>query len=264
MRAATSPAVAPRVLVVRSADQAGDLVDALRRSGLRPVAVPAIAVDLDADRARLEAIVRRRSRDDWVVVTSVNGARAALDAFARTGSELVGVRWAAVGPATRALLAAHGLDVAFMPAEASGRSLGSGLPISPGDRILLVRGDLADDRLPASLRLRGATVEDVVGYRTRIGPAGSARVLRDAFADGPLAAVILTSGSTARGLLALAGDNRAWITALPVVCIGPESARAAARLGFTILAVAESTDPDSIAAATVAALAATITTPEIP
>lgn len=263
MKAATSPTAAPRVLVTRSEDQGGSLVDALRRSGLRPVAVPAIAVEMDTDRAHLEAVVRRRSNQDWIVVTSVNGARAALDAFARTGSVPGWARWAAVGPATAELLAANGIEVAFMPAEASGRALGAGLPVRPGDRVLLIRGDLADSRLPEALRSQGATVEDVVGYRTQIGPIGSAGLLRDALADGPLSAVILTSGSTAHGLLALAGDDRARITALPVVCIGPETAREAVRLGFAVLAVAETTDPDSIAAATVATLATAMNT-EIP
>ena len=80
----------------------------------------------------------------WIAVTSANGATAVLDAARRLGRDLSGRRWAAVGPATSAALAARGVRVAFMPTTADAATLAAELPIGPGDEVLLPLSDLAD------------------------------------------------------------------------------------------------------------------------
>jgi uroporphyrinogen-III synthase len=145
--------------------------------------------------------------------------------------------------------------VSFQPQAATAAALGSELPARPGDRLLVVRGDLADERLPAALRARGAIVDDIVGYRTVEAPAESGPLLREAVANGGLDAIVFTSGSTARGLLALADAAGITAWAIPAVCIGPETAAEAARLGFTVLAVAPDARADALATTTAAAVA---------
>jgi uroporphyrinogen-III synthase len=156
---------------------------------------------------------------------------------------------------TRRVLEHDGIEVALQPSRASGIAMGIELPVVAGDRILVVRGDLADEDLAGSLRARGAEVDDVIAYRTHEAPEGSRNLLRSATADGPIAAVAFTSGSTVRGLVSLAKAESIEVRSFPAVCIGPETADEARAAGFRILAVAPTPDSAALAAATATALA---------
>jgi hydroxymethylbilane synthase len=246
---------APRVLVTRAADQATDLESALRDAGLDPIAVPAIAVELDRSGRDLDAAAGRLNTYRWVLVTSANGARAIVEAAIRTGGDLDAPSWAAIGPATARVLDRAGIEVRFQPSERSSDGLAAELPIVAGDRALVIRGDLAGDDLTALLRARGAEVDDVIGYRTSEAPEGSRELLRRAIADGPIEAVVFTSGSTVRGLRSLGQRESIDVGSIPAVCIGPETADAARAEGFRVVAVSPTPDATALAAATAGALA---------
>jgi hydroxymethylbilane synthase len=243
----------PRVLVARVASQADGLEAALREVGLEPVLVPALTVAIEPPGGELDEAARTLANQDWAVVTSANGARAIVAAAERTVTELGAPAWAAIGPATARVLEDAGLVVAFQPARRHAAALAAELPVAGGDRVLVVRGDLAGETVATALRARGAEVLDVVGYRTSEGPESSGPLLGAAL-DSPLAAVVLTSGSTVRGLLALAADRAVDLLAIPAVCIGPETARVATESGFHVLAIAADPDAGALAAATRTAL----------
>jgi hydroxymethylbilane synthase len=243
--------VGRRVLVTRAAEQADELVSALRDAGLDPVPVPTIAIEFDPPRGHLDAAAGMLHTYRWVVITSANGARAMLKAAERVLTELGAPSWAAIGPATRRVLEHEGIEVQFQPSRSSGIAMASGLPVVAGDLILVVRGDLADEELMVGLRARGAEVDDVVAYRTREAPESSRGLIRHATAAGPIAAVVFTSGSTVRGLLALGQADSIEVRSWPAVCIGTETAGEARAAGFLVLAV--SPTPDSAALATTTA-----------
>jgi hydroxymethylbilane synthase len=243
--------VGRRVLVTRAAEQADELVSALRDAGLDPVPVPTIAIEFDPPRGHLDAAAGMLHTYRWVVITSANGARAMLKAAERVLTELGAPSWAAIGPATRRVLEHEGIEVQFQPSRSSGIAMASGLPVVAGDLILVVRGDLADEELVVGLRARGAEVDDVVAYRTREAPESSRGLIRHATAAGPIAAVVFTSGSTVRGLLALGQADSIEVRSWPAVCIGTETAGEARAAGFLVLAV--SPTPDSAALATTTA-----------
>jgi hydroxymethylbilane synthase len=245
----------PRVLVTRAAHQAGELVSALRDAGLDPIEVPAIAIEFEPPRGDLDAATRILHTYSWVVITSANGARAILKAAERVLTELGAPSWAAIGPATRRVLEHEGIEVALQPSRSDGIAMAAELPVVAGDRILVVRGDLADEELALTLRARGADVDEVIAYRTREAPERSRALLRSATADGPIAAVTFTSGSTVRGLVSLATAESIDIRSLSAVCIGPETADEARAAGFQILAVPATPDATALAAVTAAALA---------
>jgi hydroxymethylbilane synthase len=251
----TPSSMARRVLVTRAADQAGELLSALRDAGLDPVPVPAIAVEFERPRGDLDAAAGLLHTYRWVVITSANGARAILKVAERILTELGAPSWAAIGPATSGLLEHEGIEVAFQPTRHSGVAMAAELPVVAGDRVLVVRGDLADEELADTLRARGAEVDDVVAYRTREAPESSRGLLRTAIADGPIAAVVFTSGSTVRGLVALGRDESIDVLAFPSVCIGPETADEARAAGFRILAVSPTPAAAALAAATAQVLA---------
>lgn len=250
--AATMPAPiptgAPRVLVTRAAAQAGPLVEALARAGLDVVAIPTIELLPVAAAGPLDEAVARLDRYAWVVVTSANGAEAVLAAAARVGADPAGARFAAVGSSTTAVLTARGVAVAFTPARASGDGIAEEIPLRPGDRVLLARADIADGRLPERLRERGAVVDEVVAYRTVEAPGASREPLAEAFAAGPFDALVFTSGSTVRGLLALLTpqERRVALRSL-ACCIGPATGQVAREHGFGGVAEAPMQSADALA-----------------
>jgi len=251
----TSRSARRRILVTRAAEQTDELVAALRGAGLDPVAVPTIAVEIDLPRGDLDAAAAMLHTYVWVVTTSANGARAILTAATRMLTELGAPFWAAIGPATRGVLEHEGIEVNFQPGQSSATAMAAGLPVGPGDRVLVVRGDLADEELAVALRARGAEVDDVIGYRTRVAPEGSRILLRRALAAGPIDAVVFTSGSTVRGLLALGRDETIDVMSMPCVCIGPATADEARAAGFRILAISPTPDSAALAEATARSLA---------
>jgi hydroxymethylbilane synthase len=256
-RSGASGAFSPtrRVLVTRAAEQAGQLVAALRDNGLEPVLVPTIATELEPPGGELDAVARLLDGYAWAVVTSANGARAILRAAERGSSPVNTTHWAAIGPATRSVLERQGVAIDHLPHQPTTTAMAASLPLASGDRVLVVRGDLADEELARALRARGAIVDDVIGYRTREAPDSSEPLLRRAVVDGSIDAVIFTSGSTVRGLTALARAQGLDATSIPAVCIGPKSAAEAERAGFTVLAVSPDPNPLALAEATAGALA---------
>jgi uroporphyrinogen-III synthase len=246
--------VTARVLITRAPSQAGSLEAALREQGLDPVTVPAIAVEIDAPGGELDRAARILHTFDWVLVTSPNGARAILKAAERVLTSLGTPSWAAIGDGTAEILEREDVQVDFRPSRPEARVLADELPLSPGQEVLLLRGDLSGEYLPARLRDRGAAVDDVVAYRTTEGPASSRQILRDAFAAGHPDALLLASGSAARGFRSLAEAEALDVGRIPAICIGPETQREATRLGFHVLATSAKPDPATFAATTATAL----------
>jgi uroporphyrinogen-III synthase len=243
------------VLVTRASDQADELLAALRSVGLEPVLVPAIEIESMADPTDLDLAASRLPTYRWIVVTSTNGVRELLDAADRGGLDPGVPAWAAIGEATRSALQLRGVEAAFTPSRPSAAALADELPVSAGDRVLVAHGDLAGDALARALTIRGALVDDVIAYRTTEAPIRSRGSLRAAVDAGPIAAVLFTSGSTVRGMHALAAAEGVDLVDLPAVCIGEATATIARSVGFRVVTVAPSADAVTLARTAAAALA---------
>ncbi|HEX5465765.1 MAG TPA: hydroxymethylbilane synthase [Candidatus Limnocylindrales bacterium] len=243
----------PRVLVTRPTAEAGPLVAALRRRGLQPVVVPAIRVSALLSRADLGERLARLS-PERIVVASPTAARLAVEACRARGLAPARCTWAAVGPGSAEPLA-RARVAAWLPTRADAATLAAELPLVPGERILVLCGELAAGSLVGRLAERGARGEEIVVYRTVEAPAPSRRRLASALAEGRPAAIAFTSGSTVRGfvglagLAGLAGPDLDGLRAIPAVCIGQPTAAAARSLGFLTVETADRPTPAAMAAA---------------
>lgn len=245
-RVVTGPLVGWRVLVPRSPDRSGSLVEALAAVGARAVPVPLIAIGPPADPDDLDRQVLQLAagRFAWVAFTSINAVDAVLHraaALAVAPAVPVGTRVAAVGPSTADRLRSAGLPVELMPV---GRSSGAALgaiwpPASPGESVLLPRSDLAAADLPNALVAKGFRVELVDAYRT-VAVAPPAAVCAE-LAAGDFDAVLLTSPST---VAALAGVEIASRTVL--VAIGSPTAAAIRSAGRSVDVIADSPTPTAL------------------
>ena len=205
-----------RVIVTRPREQAGPLVDALRKEGFEPVLCPLIELE-PIDDGPIDV-----AGYDWVVVTSANGAE--LLARRRRGDL---ARVAAIGSATATVLAKHGIAADFVPTSATQEALVHEFPRPPG-RVLFVGAEEARGLIVAELEADFRPV-----YRTR-------RLQPDPPPEGDLA--VLSSPSAADALAALRLD-------VPVVTIGPQTTAAARRHGAHVLAQARTQDVAGLVAA---------------
>jgi uroporphyrinogen III methyltransferase / synthase len=205
-----------KVIVTRPRAQAGPLVERVEALGHEVVECPLIEIrplgDEPVDTAGY----------DWVVLTSPNGA----EQFARRRRGPL-PRVAAVGPGTAEVLRAQGIEPALVPRVSTQEGLLDEFPKPPG-RVLVAAA-------------RGARRALIDGLGADFVPLYDTALVRpDTVPDGDL--VLLASGSAARSFAALGAD-------IPAATIGPQTTRAATKLGLRVVAEAPTHDLDGLVAA---------------
>lgn len=218
------------VVVTRAREQASGLARRLRDLGAAVVELPTIAIE------PVPFELPPLHRYAWLVFTSANGVRiffqhglgpAGLDARA-----LGHLQVAAIGPATAAELARHGIRADLVPDRFVAEALLEAFPTpgAPGERVLLARAAEARDVLPEGLGAQGRLVDVLVLYRTVVGPADPDAVER--VRRGEVDAVTFTSSSTVTNLTGLLGGPPRPQPL--VVTIGPVTSARAAELGWRV------------------------------
>ena len=155
------PLFGRRIVVTRSREQAGELVEMLEDRGAEAILAPTIRIlppdDLDAlDRACADA-----GTFDWIIFTSANGVDHFMERLLAIGDirDLKGVRLCTVGSSTAARLQRFGIRIDLTPSEypqrGGRRSCSRISGRSTGVRILLPRADIARERLGDELRRGG-------------------------------------------------------------------------------------------------------------
>lgn len=243
-----------RILVTRPRAQSRDLCERLRRLGARAVVVPTIGIVPPAPGGPLDRALRNVQRYDWVILTSINGARACLGRARALHIDLQAapVRWAAIGPATAAALRTAGIGVDMIPSRYLTASIADELPDVAGRRVLLARTDAAPPALAAALRARGATVDEVDAYGTVLAPRPLPPQVERLINARAIDTVLFTSASTVQGLVRLLKD-RGPLQAMTIACIGPVCAAAAVQAGLLPQIVAEEHTTDGLIKALLAA-----------
>ncbi len=235
----TGPLGGRTIVVTRAAAQAPAFVELLEQEGARVLRAPTIAIEPPASWTPLDDALSKVERYAWIVFTSVNGV-AMVDRRLRernaSWSVLAAKRIAAIGPATAAALATHGLRADVVPAEFRAEALVDGLRsvVSRDDVVLLPRAAQTRDVLVTELTRLVREVHEVPAYATRRVDA-DAESVRAALAAGAVDAVTFTSSSTARNFAELFSDEerRTWLARVVIASIGPITAGTAAEYGLT-------------------------------
>jgi len=201
-----------RVVVTRAEEQSRPLVRALREKGAVAVMLPMVAFGPPEDTSRLDEVIRHLALYDWIILTSQNAIRAIEERcqllrinLARAG---LGIKVAAVGPATAESAEAAGLQVTYAATKHQGVSLAEELAEQVNARhVLLPRSDKANPELVESLNRLGAHVTEVIAYRT-FRPGNADRVAADAVFREGADAVLFFSPSAARHLQETLGNEK--------------------------------------------------------
>lgn len=236
------------VLVTRPAGQADDLAATLLELGAEVLEQPAIEISPPDDPSAVERVLERLSEFDWLVVSSANGVRHFLDPLLekRDLRALGGVRLAAIGPGTADALAEYRLRADLLPDTYRAEALAAALaPQTAGRRVLLVRASRGREVLAEQLSAAGATVEQVVAYRSSDVTSADPEVAA-ALAAGRIDWITVTSSAIARALVNLFGDR---LRLARLASISPLTSETLAGLGHAVAAEAtEYTMPGVVAA----------------
>ncbi len=211
-----------------------ELVRRLRDGGMAPHLVQVGEVrDRPDDEVR--AGVGDLAGFAWVAVTSANAARR-LGLFAPWPEA---VRVGAVGPATADAVRAAGAPCTVSAVGGTGRDLADELDDGP---VLFLAAGSARDGLPDALRERSMVVKTVVAYDVEARPLD----------DDGLRAIERSAAAVAMTPLAieaiseLAPDDRARVSGVPLVSIGPTTSQRARELGVDVAAEAVGRDADAL------------------
>jgi uroporphyrinogen III methyltransferase/synthase len=235
------PLFGRRVLVTRSREQAGEIVELLEAEGAEAVEAPLIDIVPPEDYGPLDDACERAGAYDWIVFTSANGATAFMDRLLqgpRDVRALAGARLCAVGPGTASRLTRFGLKVDLVPDDHSADGVVTALKEAgslKGKRVLFPKADIARDTLPEELRAAGAQVTEVVAYRTVTAESDAHLGIYRQLLDRRIDAVTFSSASAIRAFVGIYGADQAvdLLNHTIVATIGPVTADAALRYGIT-------------------------------
>jgi uroporphyrinogen III methyltransferase/synthase len=257
------PLFGKRIVVTRSPDQARELVDSLEGLGAEAIEAPTFRLAPPEDPEAVDRAAASLDSFNWVVFESATAVTRFLSALARGPRDLRafgGVGVCAVGPSTAERLIAGGIKPDVIMPEFRAESVGDALVSARGtlidQRVLVVRPDHLHDAVAQDLAGRGASVTDLVAYRTTPDSTGSP-VVQDLYRrllDGQIDAVTFTSPTAVRRFAILVGEEQAadLLRMTVVATIGPVTAAAANELGIESTVVATTYTVDGLVQALVA------------
>jgi len=230
------------ILITRPARQAGGFAQKVAVLGGTPVIFPAIVILPPCDPAPLARAHAALPEYDFAIFISANAVEYGAPDPRKWPARLVAF---APGPGTAEALAAVGIGGALIPAttfDSGGLLALPELSDAHGKRVLIFRGDGGREHLGETLRARGAAVDYVACYR-RAQPESGAAGLAEAFREGRVHAVTITSSEGLDNLWALADEaTRTRWRACPTFVPHPRIAAHARDLG---LAVSETAGGDA-------------------
>jgi uroporphyrinogen-III synthase len=236
----SKPLAGKRVIIGRAKAQAGALAKLLREKGASVTAIPFIEISKPKSFKALDQVLKDVLEYDWLVLTSVNGVDALFERMRKLRMEpgwLAHLRIAAIGPATKAAIEKHSLDVSVVPEEYVAESVVASLKKKvEGRNVLLVRAKVARDVIPHELRKAGAAVDVVEAYETVL-PQPSRKALLSALKDARKRpdVITFTSSSTAKNFVELIGAEGAYsglLDGVKLASIGPVTTATLKELGL--------------------------------
>src|SRR6266699_1070203 len=216
------PLEGKRILVTRASEQAGALSERLQAVGAIPVEFPVIRIMPPQDWEPLESALGTLFLADaknlpyyaWLIFTSANGVNIFCERLLSLGfhtENMLGVRVAAIGPATAAALAHYDITADLVPGEYIAESVAADLiedtqrreESLEGKKILLPRAAEARQVLVTELEQARAIVDEVAAYTT-VAAAGDdeqGREVLHLLQNGQIDIITFTSSSTVRNFM---------------------------------------------------------------
>jgi uroporphyrinogen III methyltransferase/synthase len=226
------------IVITRPEKQADDLARLLINEGANSIHFPTIKIIPPTDWHDLDAAIKKLEDYDWLIFTSANGVAfffERLFAKAKDIRDLKGIKICCIGPATAQQVESKGIKVDLVPEKfISEGILESFSRINlRGKKILIARAAKARDVLPAGLKKSGAKVDVVTAYET-VNSGKKKNEMETLFKEDQVDVITFTSSSTVNNFMKIMGRNFSLPKGVKIACIGPVTAAAAARAGFSV------------------------------
>jgi len=221
------PLFGQRIVITRTRVQASQLHSMLAQRGALVLEAPTIELVPPPEFSAIDEAIRKISRFDWLVLTSVNGVEALarrLDHLKLDSRHLAPLRVAVIGDATESAMRNYlGIHPDLVPpnyvAESLAQSLIDREPLA-GKSILMLRADIARPTLGQMLAGAGAQVTDLPIYISR-QPQSLPDDVLDALRAGNVDWITFTSSSTVRNLVEMLGQQHTLLADVRTASIGP-------------------------------------------
>jgi uroporphyrinogen-III synthase len=238
----TQPLAGVHIAVTRPPEQATKLTAAIIGAGGAVISFPLLDIKGLEDLTAFHAAVTPLSLFDWAVFISTNAVQHGMPLLQQAGIS-PSLKFAAIGPTTAASLQSYGVAEVLTPSERFDSEALLALPelqYMQGQRVLIVRGVGGRELLADTLKQRGADVVFGECYR-RVNPQSSAQRLQQAYDQGQLHGIVVTSTEALRFLLTL-GGNADWLKATPLFVNHARIAEQARESGLTAFSADQSGD----------------------
>jgi uroporphyrinogen III methyltransferase/synthase len=229
-----------KVIITRSAEQAGEFSTMLSDRGATVLECPTIKIVEPESWLELDSAIGDLARYDWLVLTSANAVRFFFERLGIAGLDarsLGSCKVCAVGPKTADTIRTYGIRPDMIPADYKAEGVVAEfarLGIA-GQTVLFPRADRARDIIPTQLQEMGATVIAPIAYRN---------VLPDRLCPEALFAlekrcvdcITFTSSSTVINLSHMLGNDLLtdMLKGVVVASIGPVTSKSCREVGLKV------------------------------
>ncbi|MBI5020470.1 MAG: uroporphyrinogen-III synthase [Ignavibacteriales bacterium] len=221
------------ILITRASNQTSEFIDLINANGGVAVCFPTIEIHPPDDWDMIDKAIERMYMYDGIIFTSQNGV---LFFFERinhlhTNINLLDNKTIfAVGEKTKQVLVERGISSITVPDKHTAFDLSRLMKEEnlQGKCYLFPKGDIANEMIPATLKSLGASVDDIVVYRT-LPPSDVDVKNICAMLDGnKIDVVTFTSPSTVKNFFRIIGENgKKYFNVKPrIAVIGPATAGA--------------------------------------
>ena len=214
--AAAGPLAGTGIVITRPARQAAGLASQIAALGGKPLVFPSIVILPPRDRGPLDLALGQLASYDYAVFVSANAVEYGVGDPAAWPKDLIAF---APGPGTAAALRAVGVPDVRLPRTTMDSDGLLALPQfaeAAGKSVVIFRGAGGRDVLRDALLARGARVVAQVDCYRRARPTASPAGLIEAWREGSIDAITITSSEGLGNLWAvLDGDGRRFFVATP-------------------------------------------------
>jgi uroporphyrinogen III methyltransferase/synthase len=228
-----------RIVVTRDTKQSYHLIRNIQKLGGTVIHFPVICIreiddwhDCDQEISHLESY-------DWLIFTSMNGARHFLNRLNKRGKNITGRRIAVLSRKIALFFKKQGIPVALVPEDFQLSGLMKALDSLPlnAERILLPVSNLSDDLLMNFLKIRGCEVKKIQVYRTVANTRLNRNELYPLLQKGMIHCLTFFSPSAFKFFVEIVGHDIISVLAgqkIPIAVIGGTTARVITEHGLHV------------------------------
>ncbi len=226
------------ILITRAAAQVGKIIHLIEQQSGIPIIFPTIEIVQPDSWEMVDKAIDGLYMYDGMVFTSTNGVEFFFQRLIEKNiffSDLKKKMIFVVGNKTKQTVESYGLSVTTIPEKFTAQELANKLQQEDlnGKYFLFPRGNLAKDVLPATLKLVGAAIDEIIIYQTKQPKPENINVVRKLITNSKIDVVIFTSPSTVKNFFNIIPKN-VFSSEIKIAVIGPTTAKAIEELGLDI------------------------------